>query len=60
MAIDKEFSDPLLAGRDPQEVFARDGLLDDLKTALSERILKAGLDEHGAWATAAGAHQILQ
>jgi putative transposase len=36
----------LLAGRDPHEVFARDGLLDDLKTALSERILNAELDEH--------------
>jgi|CXWJ01.1.fsa_nt_gi transposase-like protein len=31
---------------DPNEVFARDGLLDDLKRALSERILNAELDEH--------------
>ena len=27
-------------------VFAKDGLLDDLKKALSERILNAELDEH--------------
>lgn len=46
MAIDKELLDQLLAGRDPDEVFAKDGLLDDLKKALSERILKAELDEH--------------
>ncbi|MCO6411840.1 MAG: IS256 family transposase, partial [Thiogranum sp.] len=38
--------DRLLAGRDPNEVFSRDGLLDDLKKALSERILNAELDEH--------------
>jgi putative transposase len=35
-----------LAGREPNEVFAKDGLLDDLKKALSERILNAELDEH--------------
>ena len=35
-----------MAGRDPSEVFAKDGLLDDLKKALSERILNAELDEH--------------
>ena len=46
MAIDKELLDQLLAGRDPDEVFAKDGLLDDLKKALSERILNAELDEH--------------
>lgn len=39
MAIEKELLDRLLAGRDPQELFAKDGLLDDLKKALSERIL---------------------
>src|SRR5665213_3010633 len=31
MAIEKELLDQLLAGRDPNEIFARDGLLDDLK-----------------------------
>ena len=46
MAIEKELLDQLLSGRDPNEVFARDGLLDDLKKALSERILNAELDEH--------------
>jgi putative transposase len=46
MAIEKELLDQLLAGRDPNEVFARDGLLDDLKKALSERILNAELNEH--------------
>ena len=38
MAIEKGLLDQLLAGRDPNEVFAKDGLLDDLKKALSERI----------------------
>jgi putative transposase len=46
MAIEKELLDQLLAGRDPDQVFAKDGLLDDLKKALSERILNAELDEH--------------
>ena len=46
MAIEKDLLDQLLAGRDPKEVFAKDGLLDDLKKALSERILNAELDEH--------------
>ena len=46
MAIEKELLDQLLAGRDPGEVFAKDGLLDDLKKALSERILDAELDQH--------------
>lgn len=46
MAIEKELLDQLLAGRDPNEVFAKDGLLDDLKKALSERLLNTELDEH--------------
>ncbi|MDX0065925.1 IS256 family transposase [Sinorhizobium meliloti] len=46
MTIEKELLDQLLAGRDPNEVFAKDGLIDDLKKALSERILNAELDEH--------------
>jgi putative transposase len=45
-AIDKDVLDRLLEGRDPKELFAKDGLLDDLKKALSERILNAELDEH--------------
>jgi putative transposase len=36
----------LLEGRDPSAVFAKEGLLDELKKALSERILNAELDEH--------------
>ena len=46
MAIDKEVLDQLLAGRDPQELFAKDGLIDELKKALSERMLAAKLDDH--------------
>lgn len=46
MAIEKALLEQLLAGRDRKEVFAKDGLLDDLKKALSERILNAELDEH--------------
>ncbi len=46
MAIDKALLDELLAGRDPQEVFAKEGLLDELKKALSERMLSAELDDH--------------
>ena len=29
MAIEKELLDQLLAGRDPNDVFAKDGLFDD-------------------------------
>ena len=46
MAIEKELLDQLLADRDPNEVLAKDGLFDDLKKALSERILNVELDEH--------------
>ena len=46
MAIEKDVLDRLLAGRDPGEVFARGGRLDDLKKALSERILNTELDAH--------------
>lgn len=46
MAIDKDVLDQLLAGRDPQDLFAKDGLLDELKKALSERMLSAELDDH--------------
>ena len=38
MAIDQALLGRLLEGRDLSERFARNGLLDDLKTALSERI----------------------
>ena len=35
-----------MANRNPEEVFAQDGLLDKLKKALAERILNAEMDEH--------------
>lgn len=46
MTIEKEILDQLLAGRDPRELFAKNGLVDELKKALSERILNTELDEH--------------
>jgi putative transposase len=46
MAIEKDLLDQLLAGRDPKDVFSKDGLVDELKKALSERILNTELDEH--------------
>lgn len=46
MAIDNELLDQLLAGRNPHELFSKDGLLEELKKALSERILNTELDEH--------------
>ena len=55
MAIEKELLDQLLAGRDAHEVFARDGLLDELKKALSERMLSAELDDHLESESAEGA-----
>ncbi len=44
--IPDELLDKLLAGRDPQTVFSREGLLDELKKALAERILNAELEHH--------------
>ena len=46
MAIDKALLDRLLAGRAPQDLFAKGGLIDDLKKALSERMLAAELEDH--------------
>src|SRR6202162_4269939 len=46
MAIKRDTLDGLLAGHDPQAVFAKDGLFDELKKALAERILNAELDDH--------------
>jgi putative transposase len=46
MAINKELLDQLLAGRDPQDIFGKEDLLDELKKALTERILDAELDDH--------------
>ena len=46
MAIEKELLGQLLEGRDPETVFTQDGLLDELKKGLSERVLNAELDAH--------------
>ena len=46
MLVEKDVLDQLLAGRDPKEVFSKDGLVDELKKALSERILNAEIDAH--------------
>ncbi len=46
MAIKKDTLDQLLAGRDPEEVFNKDGLFDELKKALAERVLNAEIDDH--------------
>ena len=46
MAIKKDTLDQLLAGRDPKAVFSKDGLFDELKKALAERVLNAELDDH--------------
>ena len=55
MAIEKDVLDRLLSGRDPRELFSKDGLIDELKKALSERILSAELDDHLETETAEGA-----
>jgi putative transposase len=44
----------LLAGRDPQAVFAKDGLFEELKKALAERVLNAEIDDHLDGEAAAG------
>ena len=54
MAIKKGTLDELLSGRDPQQVFSKDGLFDELKKALAERVLKAELDQHLDGEAAAG------
>ena len=46
MVIKKDTLDQLLEGRDPQAVFSKDGLFDELKKALAERVLNAELDDH--------------
>ena len=46
MVIRKDTLDQLLAGRDPKDVFAKDGLVDELKKALANRVLSAEMDDH--------------
>jgi putative transposase len=55
MAIKKDTLDGLLAGGgDPQAVFAKDGLFDELRKALAERVLNAKIDDHLDGEAAAG------
>ncbi len=54
MAIKKDTLDQLLSGRDPKDVFSKDGLFDELKKALAERVLNAELDDHLSGEAAAG------
>jgi len=44
--IPDELLDQLLAGRDPQAALGKDGLVDELKRALTERALNAEMDHH--------------
>src|ERR671939_373289 len=44
--IPDELLDQLLAGRDPQAALGKDGLIDELKRALTERALNAEMDHH--------------
>ena len=44
--IRKELLDELLAGHEAKTVFENDGLVDELKKALAERMLNAELDHH--------------
>ena len=46
MPIKNEIVEELLKGADPKKVFSSDGLLDEIKKALAERMLNAELDEH--------------
>jgi putative transposase len=46
MAIKKETLDALLAGSEGKDPFGKDGLLDELKKMLAERVLNAELDHH--------------
>ena len=54
MAIKKDTLDGLLTGREPQAVFAEDGLFDELRKALAERVLNAEIDDHLDGEAAAG------
>ena len=44
--IPDQLLDQLLAGTDAKAAFAKDGLLDELKKALAERVLNAEIDHH--------------
>ena len=57
--IRSELLDELLAGKDPKTVFESDGLVEELKKALAERMLNAEMDHHLEQETeqAAGNHR---
>ena len=44
--IKAELLDELLKGQDPKKLFEQNGLLDELKKSLAERVLNAELDHH--------------
>ena len=44
--LHRRLTDQLLAGREPKEVFNKDGLFDELKKALAGRVLNAEIDDH--------------
>src|SRR5512143_504178 len=44
--ISDQLLDQLLAGADAKTAFEKDGLLDELKKALAERMLNAEMDHH--------------
>jgi putative transposase len=54
MVIKKDVLDQLLSGRDPKDVFATGGLVDELKKALANRVLNAEMDDHLDGEAAAG------
>lgn len=54
MVIKKDTLDQLLAGRGPRAIFAKDGLVDELKKALADRVLSAELHDHLNGEAAAG------
>ncbi len=46
MSIDKDLLDQLMEGREPGDLFGKDGVLAELTKALAERALGTELDEH--------------
>ena len=46
MSINKDLLDRLMEGREPGDLFGKDGILSELTKALAERALSTELDEH--------------
>ncbi|CUH77642.1 Transposase [Tritonibacter multivorans] len=46
MSIDKDLLDQLMEGRNPGDLFGKDGILQELTKALAERALSTELDAH--------------